>query len=88
MKDEQSSVKRQIGGSNELGISWIFYPQKAEEKINPLKRIKWFGIIIWEISYFQNQQFFGLEFGENEEHYELICKIKLLNLIKTQITSW
>ena len=45
-------------------------------------------IIIREISYFQNQQFFGLEFGGNEEHYELICKIKLLNLIKTQITSW
>ena len=42
---------------------------------------------IRERSYFQNQQFFGLKIGENEEHYELICKIKLLNLIKTQITS-
>ena len=31
-------------------------------------KIKWFGIIIREISYFLNQQFFGLEFGENEEH--------------------
>ena len=51
-------------------------------------RIKWFEIIIREISYFQNQKSFGLKFGENEEHYELIRKIKLLNLIKTQITSW
>ena len=50
--------------------------------------IKWFGIIIREISYFQNQRLFRLKFGENEEHYELIYKIKLLNLIKTQITSW
>ena len=46
------------------------------------------GIIIREISYFQNQRNFRPKFGENEEHYELICKIKLLNLIKTQITSW
>ena len=30
---------------------------------------------------------FGLKIGENEEHYELICKIKLLNIIKFQITS-
>ena len=37
MKDEQSSVKRQIGGTNELGIQWICYPRKAEEKRNPLK---------------------------------------------------
>ena len=51
-------------------------------------KIKWFGNIIWEISYFQNKQLFGLKFGENEEHSELIWKIKLLNLIKTQITSW
>ena len=51
-------------------------------------KIKWFGIIIKEISYFQNQQVFGPKIGENEEHYELIWKIKLLNLIKTQITSW
>ena len=40
MKDEQSSVKRQIGGSNKLGIWWIFYPRKAQEKINPLK-LEW-----------------------------------------------
>ena len=58
-----------------------------KEESNETK-IKWFGIIIREISYFQNQRLFGLKFGENEEHYELICKIKLLNLIKTQITSW
>ena len=51
-------------------------------------KIKWFGIIIKEISYFQNQQLFGPKIGENEEHYELICKIKDLNLIKVQITSW
>ena len=56
-------------------------------KSNEIK-IKWFGIIIKEISYFQNQQLFGQKFGENEEYYELICKIKLLNLIKTQISSW
>ena len=45
--------------------------------------------VIWnlEISYFQNQHLLRLKFGENEEHYELICKIKLLNLIKTQIIS-
>ena len=29
-------------------------------------KIKGFGIIIKEISYFQNQQLFGLKFGENE----------------------
>ena len=39
------------------------------------------------ILYFQNQQLFGPKIGENEEHYELICKIKDLNLIKIQITS-
>ena len=47
--------------------------------------------VIWnyikEISYFQNERLFGLKIGENEEHYELICKIKDLNLIKTHITS-
>ena len=31
MKDEQSSVKRQIGGSNKLRIRWICYPRKADE---------------------------------------------------------
>ena len=58
-----------------------------KEESNETK-IKWFGIIIKEISYFQNQQLFGPKIGENEEHYELICKIKDLNLIKIQITSW
>ena len=58
------------------------------KEISNETKIKWFGIIIKEISYFQNQQLFGRKFGENEEHYELICKIKLLNLIKTQITFW
>ena len=37
MKDEQSLVQRQIGGPNELIIWWIFYPQKADEKRNPMK---------------------------------------------------
>ena len=37
MKDEQCLVKRQIEGSNELGIWWIFYPGKADEKMNPIK---------------------------------------------------
>ena len=58
----------------------------SKEESNETK-IKWFRIIIKEISYFKNQQFFGLQIRENEEHYELIWKIKLLNLIKTQITS-
>ena len=90
MKDEQSSVKCQIEGSNELKIQWIFYPRKADEKRNPSNetKIKWFGIIIKEISYFQNQRLFGLKFGENEEHHEVICKIKDIILIKIQITSW
>ena len=35
MKDKQISVKRQIEGSNELGIWWIFYPRKADENRNP-----------------------------------------------------
>ena len=35
----------------------------------------------------ENERLFRPKIGENEEHYELICKIKLLNLIKTQITS-
>ena len=37
MKDEQSSVKHQIEGSNELRIQWIYYPQKADENRNPMK---------------------------------------------------
>ena len=37
MKDEQSLVKRQIEGSNELVIRWICYPRKADENINPKK---------------------------------------------------
>ena len=58
-----------------------------KDKYNEIK-IKWFEIIIKEISYFQDQRLFRPKTGENEEHYELICKIKLINLIKTQITSW
>ena len=58
-----------------------------KEESNEIK-IKWFEIIIKEISYFQNQRLFGPKIGENEEHYELICKINDLNLIKIQITSW
>ena len=50
-------------------------------------KIKSIGIIIGEISDFKNQKLFAPKIGENEEHYELICKIKLLNLIKTQITA-
>ena len=38
MKDEQSLVKHQIEGSNELGIWWIGYPRKADEKRNPMKQ--------------------------------------------------
>ena len=38
MKDEQSLVKRQIGGPNELRIWWIFYPRKADEKRNLMKQ--------------------------------------------------
>ena len=52
------------------------------------REIKWFGIIFKAISYFENQRLFGSKIRENKEHYELICKVKLLNLIKTQITSW
>ena len=37
-----------------------------KEESNETK-IKWFEMIIREIFYFQNQQFFGLKFGENEE---------------------
>ena len=37
MKDEQSSVKRQIEGPNELGIRWICNPRKADENRNPKK---------------------------------------------------
>ena len=74
--------------------SEIFNPMKPKsteswwkEESNETK-IKRFGIIIKEISYFQNQRLFGPKIRENEEHYELICKIKDLNLIKIQITSW
>ena len=35
--------------------------------------------VIWNYSqrdtYFQNQKFFGLKIGKNEEHYEVICKM-------------
>ena len=51
-------------------------------------RIKWFGIRIREISFFQNQKNFILKLGKIEEHYELKLKINDLNLIKTQITIW
>ena len=58
-----------------------------KEESNDTK-IKWLEIVIKKISYFQNQQNFRPKFRENVEHYEVICKIKLLNLLKTQITSW
>ena len=58
-----------------------------KEESNETK-IKWFAIIIKDISYFQNQQLLGPKIEEIEEHYDLICKIKDLNLIKIQITSW
>ena len=58
-----------------------------KEESNDTK-IKLFGIIIKEIFYFQNQKLFGLKIRKNEEHYELLCEIKDLNLIKIQITSW
>ena len=48
-------------------------------------RIKWFGIIIKEIFYFQNQQKFGLKLGKIKEHDDLKHKINDLKLIKTQI---
>ena len=38
MKNEQSLVKRQIERSNELGVRWICYPQKADENRNPKKQ--------------------------------------------------
>ena len=87
MQDEQSPVKRQIGGSNENSMNLLSTESWWKEESNETK-INWFGIIVREISYFQNQQFVGPKIGENEEHYELICKIKLLNLIKIQIISW
>ena len=71
MKDEQSSVKHQIGGSNELrtqNLMNFLSTESWEKEESTETRIKWFEIIIREISYFQYQQFFGLEFGENEEH--------------------
>ena len=37
MKDEQSLVKRQIRGLNELEIRWISDLWKADEKRNPMK---------------------------------------------------
>ena len=48
--------------------------------------------VIWNYNQrdilFSKSVSFRTKIWENEEHYELICKIKLLNLIKTQITSW
>ena len=61
--------------------SWL------NKKSNETK-IRLFKIIMREISFFQNQQNFGLKLGKIEEHLELKCKIKALNLIKTQITTW
>ena len=47
--------------------------------------------VIWNYNkrdiLFSKSVSFRTKIGENEEHYEQICKIKLLNLIKTQITS-
>ena len=68
---------------DEFAIHWKLMKRGIQET-----KIKWFGIIIKEISYFQNQRLFRPKIGENEEHYELICEIKDLNLIKIQITSW
>ena len=44
-------------------------------------RIKRFGVKIKEISYFQNQKKFESKLGEIEEHNDLKCKIKNVNLI-------
>ena len=49
-------------------------------------RIKWSGIIIKEIYYFQNQQKFGLKLGKIQELNDLKHKIDNLKVIKTQIT--
>ena len=49
-------------------------------------KIKWFQIIIKDISYFQNQQNFRLKLGKIEEHKGLKHKINDLKLIRTQIT--
>ena len=38
-----------------------------KEEYNEIK-INWFVIKMREVSYFQNQRFFGLKIGENEEH--------------------
>ena len=38
MKNDQCSVKRQIEGSHELEIRWIYYPRKTDEKRNPMKQ--------------------------------------------------
>ena len=86
MNNARSNVKLK-GQMNSEFNKFLSTESWWKEKSNETK-IKWFGIIIRVISYFQNHKFFGLKFGENEEYQELICEIKLLNLIKTQITSW
>ena len=48
---------------DEFAITESWWKEESNET-----KIKWFGIIIREISYFQNQKFFGLKFAENEEH--------------------
>ena len=86
MNSPRSIVKLEGQMNSEFNEFSIYEIRGKEESTET--RIKWFGIRMREIYYFQYQQLFRLKFGENEEHYELICKIKLLNVIKTQITSW
>ena len=47
--------------------------------------------VIWNYNQrdilFSKSVIFGLKIRKNEEHYELLCKIKDVNLIKIQITS-
>ena len=49
--------------------------------------------VIWnynqrDILFSRSEIFRTKNYEKNEEHYELLCKIKDLNLIKIQITSW
>ena len=66
MNNVRSNVKlkgQMNSDFNEFAIHESWWKEESNET-----KIKLFGIIIREMSYFQNQKNFGLKFGKNEEH--------------------
>ena len=65
MNSAQSNIK--LKGQMNSKFDELSTENRLNKESNETK-IKWFGIIIKEIFYFQNLQNFGLKLGEIEEH--------------------